>query len=72
MEGYVMQERKADVAKKVLDYWYTMEFLSQEKFPKWSESDKRKARIAENEENKRRNAVGKSDYLKFVENWLDN
>lgn len=40
-----MEEKKI-IAEKVLDYWHMMEFLSQDKFPRWSETDKKKARNA--------------------------
>lgn len=53
----MMQESKVDVAKKVLDYWYIMEFLSQENWPRWKEKDLRKAKNANIEEQKRQNAV---------------
>lgn len=48
-----MEEKKI-IAEKVLDYWHMMEFLSQDKFPRWSETDKKKARNAEIQENNRK------------------
>lgn len=53
----MMQENKEDVIEKVLDYWYMMEFLSQDNWPRWKEKDSKRARMAKEEERKRRMAA---------------
>lgn len=38
-----MDKSKIEIIKTVLNYWYVIEFLNQEKMPSWSADDKKKA-----------------------------
>ena len=38
-----MDKNKIEIIKTVLNYWYVIEFLNQEKIPSWSAEDKKKA-----------------------------
>ena len=45
----VMDTDKRAVVKKVLDYWYTMEFLGQDRLPTWQLEDRKRAEKARKE-----------------------
>lgn len=58
------------IIKEVLNYWYITEFLCQDKFPKWDEKDKKRAKKIKEQNAKRLRYVGleetKKEEIKYL------